>query len=367
MKFITTKITTFVMSALMVFAAYGMCVSASTIDEDLLDSITETYSAALKEAGVSSFHGNCNLATAYQLKVMGIYKNQLDCSERGNLWYSYFQNVSTTSGGYTVTTIGGADCLKTLINTYGDEIYNVVYSLGTGGTSGTAHVLYIRAIIDGYVYFSDSFACTYDGTYYAEGQGTALTVDKFISAYKSMNGNPYGLVYFTNGDATAVTASATNEDENEDSDGNYIVTASVLNVRSGGSTDDDVIGSLIYGTVVSVLTVDNNWGLIDYNSKDGWICLDWAEKIASDDEDEDDESTDGVIFLSADDGEMLLGDVDGNGRVSAADARIVLRIAAGLTESTELQSLCGDMDGDGKITLSDARFLIRYIAGLVEI
>ncbi|MCD7775578.1 MAG: dockerin type I domain-containing protein, partial [Clostridiales bacterium] len=336
----------------------------------LLDSITETYSAALKEAGRSSFHGSCNLATAYQLKVMGIYKDGLDCSESGDKWYDYFQNVSTTSGGYTVTTIGGADCLTELIKTYGNEIYNVVYSLGTGGTSGCVHVLYIRAIIDGYVYFADSFGCTYGSTYYPEGKGTVLTVEKFISSYRSMNGNPYGLVYFTQGDPSeaAVSVSAGSSSSADLTEGEYVINASVLNVRSGGSTDDNVIGSLICGTIVTVYEINGNWGLIDYKGNDGWICLDYADYIEPSSDEDAETAVSGLLSAQIEDESgAVIGDVDGNGKASASDARLVLRIAANLADATEEQLSRADINGDGQVTGSDARMLIRYVAGLQDI
>ena len=56
------------------------------------------------------------------------------------------------------------------------------------------------------------------------------------------------------------------------------------------------------------------------------------------------------------------GDTDGDGSVTAADARYVLRTAVGL-ESPADRSLL-DVDGDAEITAYDARLVLRYSVGL---
>ena len=147
------KLITILITVMMLLSIGSL--STSAYDSDLVNSITANYQTALSIADRGSFYGYCNLATAYQLRAMGIYKNQLDFSGSGDLWYDHFKDVSKTSGGYNVITISGSNCLYDLIEKYGNEIYNVVYCLGTGGTSGPRHAMYIRAIIDGYVYFAD--------------------------------------------------------------------------------------------------------------------------------------------------------------------------------------------------------------------
>ena len=57
---------------------------------------------------------------------------------------------------------------------------------------------------------------------------------------------------------------------------------------------------------------------------------------------------------------MVLGDVDGDGKVTAADARIILRASVGL-EKVSLER--GDIDGDGKITSSDSRAALKISTG----
>ena len=60
------------------------------------------------------------------------------------------------------------------------------------------------------------------------------------------------------------------------------------------------------------------------------------------------------------------GDVNQDGKITASDARLTLRAAAGLeTLSAEKKSIA-DIDTNGKITASDARKILRIAAGLDE-
>ena len=61
---------------------------------------------------------------------------------------------------------------------------------------------------------------------------------------------------------------------------------------------------------------------------------------------------------------IVKADTDGNGKITAADARHALRTAAQLETLEGAYSYAGDMTGDGKITASDARKIIRISAGL---
>lgn len=279
------KIAAFVIMLVMLFSLCSVSAAAAS-DREILSSITANYDKALSIAGRGSFHGKCNLATAYQLRAMGIYASGLDYSGTGSSWHAYFRNVSGTTGGYNVVTISGADCLYDLVERYGDEIYNVVYCLGTGGTSGGTHVLYIRAIIDGYVYFADSFSTNYHHTYYAEGAGTKLSISEFVSEYRRMNGNAYGCVYFTKNNVTEhLSGSAENPSDWKNNktvyeSGKYIVSSASLKIRENPDNHAKSVESVPHGTQVSVQEIKNNWGYVEYNGKSGWICLTYTQKLS---------------------------------------------------------------------------------------
>ena len=62
------------------------------------------------------------------------------------------------------------------------------------------------------------------------------------------------------------------------------------------------------------------------------------------------------------------GDVDNDAYVTTEDARIVLKVAAGI-DDTALYGLdfeAADLDGDGEITTVDARLVLRTAAGHIE-
>lgn len=60
------------------------------------------------------------------------------------------------------------------------------------------------------------------------------------------------------------------------------------------------------------------------------------------------------------------GDVDGDGKVSAVDARLILQVVAGLKKEAELKNAdAADLNGDG-ITVVDARMVLQIVAGLQD-
>ena len=61
---------------------------------------------------------------------------------------------------------------------------------------------------------------------------------------------------------------------------------------------------------------------------------------------------------------VILGDIDGDGKIMATDARLVLRAAVELETLTPLQFASADATKDGKITAEDARLVLRAAVGL---
>lgn len=63
----------------------------------------------------------------------------------------------------------------------------------------------------------------------------------------------------------------------------------------------------------------------------------------------------------------VFGDMDGDGKATAADARLSLRSAAGLEEPGALPLAAGDCDRDGRVSSVDARRILRHAARLETI
>ena len=74
-------------------------------------------------------------------------------------------------------------------------------------------------------------------------------------------------------DASAATSYTT---------GKYVISEKIgVNLRSGAGTGYTKLGAVPYNTTVQVTSVKNDWGKITYGSKTGWICLQYAKKVAS--------------------------------------------------------------------------------------
>lgn len=69
------------------------------------------------------------------------------------------------------------------------------------------------------------------------------------------------------------------------------------------------------------------------------------------------------------DQEWILGDVDGNGSVNAADALLTLQAATGKIELDFMQELLADVDGDedGLITVNDALLILQFVTEKISV
>lgn len=67
---------------------------------------------------------------------------------------------------------------------------------------------------------------------------------------------------------------------------------------------------------------------------------------------------------TAEETKASLGDIDGDGQVKIADARIVLKMAADIIAPDISKA---DMDGDGIVSLSDARAVLAISVDLIEL
>ena len=62
--------------------------------------------------------------------------------------------------------------------------------------------------------------------------------------------------------------------------------------------------------------------------------------------------------------DCLYGDLDGNGKITSADARLALRFSVDLEFPSRLMAIAADVDNDNYITAADARLILRYSVGL---
>jgi hypothetical protein len=59
------------------------------------------------------------------------------------------------------------------------------------------------------------------------------------------------------------------------------------------------------------------------------------------------------------------GDANGDGKLTASDARLVMKSVAGIGKIADENFDKADMNCDKKITASDARIILKKVAGLL--
>lgn len=71
-----------------------------------------------------------------------------------------------------------------------------------------------------------------------------------------------------------------------------------------------------------------------------------------------------ISFTVQNEFEHMMGDVDGDEKITATDARMALRASAMLITLSPVQFNAADVDGNGKVTASDARRILRVSSKL---
>ena len=62
-------------------------------------------------------------------------------------------------------------------------------------------------------------------------------------------------------------------------------------------------------------------------------------------------------------GDVLKGDVNGDGKINARDAMLALRYVAGEVGDGDVNLAALDVNSDGKVNARDAMLVLRYVAG----
>ena len=166
--------------------------SAAQTEEYRVSQLVEsTYKAALKSAGRYSFHGWCGAAVDEQIQQLGITTKIVGAN--GNDQYDKYKNQTYSTGGYRIHAYPAASySLKQALNAITENgtknAYNILVGFQkTNTTAGQkyGHAVFIHAIIDGVVYFAESYSGTFGGKYYAEGKCITITIDQFCKAYNA--------------------------------------------------------------------------------------------------------------------------------------------------------------------------------------
>ena len=156
--------------------------------------IASTYKKAKSIAGRSNFAHQCSLYVYSQLRALKIYQVP-DNYWNGSRWYSNLRANATTSTGYVQKKYSGRNCLTKIVNANnGKNVYNIVVTFPRSyrSSSTVGHVLFIHAIIDGKVYYSDNYR--YNGK--PEGSVIVKSISEFTNYFASNYSGITGAVHF---------------------------------------------------------------------------------------------------------------------------------------------------------------------------
>ena len=163
--------------------------AVATTPSEIIQQIRNSYKHSLRGSGMSSFHGYCGTLVSWQTYCMGIDKGVYLCD--GNRQFDRYNNIGKTTGGYSVKTYpaGKYDltgALKAITQNGTQDAYNMVvgfHKTNTAAGQKYGHAVFIHAIIDGIVYFVESYNIHIGGKYYPEGEPILCTIEEFGTYY----------------------------------------------------------------------------------------------------------------------------------------------------------------------------------------
>lgn len=159
--------------------------------EELILRIGETYEDALRLAGRRSFSGRCSMMVNSSALALGILESRPRLDGNGRDSYDMYSEMGRTEGGYDTVCYPQSEYdLERALNTACEngtrDVYNLIVGFQggrTGSSSAYGHTMFIHGILDGMVYFSESFDLYLNERYYAEGEPIVCTVAEFAGFY----------------------------------------------------------------------------------------------------------------------------------------------------------------------------------------
>ena len=176
--------------------------AAATKADEIKQQIRNTYKNARSYYGWKSFDGYCGAFVNAQLYLMGITSNVIGTD--GKDAYNAFNRKSVTSGGYSVKaypakTYSLKSALNDITKNGTQNAYNILVGFEkTKSSLGRryGHACVIHAIIDGTVYYAESYDLTMNGKHYPEGTPISCSIDDFCAYYASTTTQFDGVIYF---------------------------------------------------------------------------------------------------------------------------------------------------------------------------
>ena len=157
-------------------------------EEAIIQEARTSYRRSLGSAGKDSFHGFCGLMVSHQLRQLGI--NDWCIINDGKNQFDYYRNMEVTGGGYYITPYSAEDysllgALKTITRNGTQNARNLMVGFQWTNTEAGAqygHVVLINAILDGVVYFVESFDLQLNGRH-PEGSVITCSMEEFAAYF----------------------------------------------------------------------------------------------------------------------------------------------------------------------------------------
>lgn len=167
-------------------------------EETLIQSTRDSYIKSQVSAGRESFAGFCGLMTSHQLYNMGI--NDVLVVKDGNKQYDHYAAAGVTDAGYHVAAYPSSEysleeALNYITKNGTRDVYNMIVGFQWTETEAGhiyGHACVINGIIDGTVYFVESFYTMLGGE---EGNVVRCTIPEFASLFDDWT-TYEGLIHF---------------------------------------------------------------------------------------------------------------------------------------------------------------------------
>lgn len=166
--------------------------------EELIKSTKESYTKTQESTGMTSLNGFCGKMTSHQLYHMGINSGLL--TNDGNKQYDMYSQMVKTSGGYYTNAYSAEEySLEEALNLISQngtkDVYNIIVGFQWTTTDAGriyGHACVINGILDGKVYFVESFYTRLGGE---EGNVVVCTIEEFAGIFEDWT-TYEGLVHF---------------------------------------------------------------------------------------------------------------------------------------------------------------------------
>lgn len=172
-----------------------------TPEETVRKEAKRSYYRARATARKKSFHGYCGTMVSHQLYALGINTGLIVLN--GNDQFDYYENLDMTSGGYyiepySVSEFTLLEALNAITDNGTRDARNILVGFQWTSTSmgrRFGHTVLINGILDGTVYFVESFHCPLGGP---EGTVITCSIAEFAKYFDKWT-DFEGLIHFGSG------------------------------------------------------------------------------------------------------------------------------------------------------------------------